>query len=203
MCAYGIATGSAVSTLCCDAVQASSGALPSLAYPHSNSLLPVLDVEAPADSSAPHHAPGRSIQSALGQAQQLQSNQRQVGQQRQLHQQQPVQEETPSGYTSQPLPAVHSSAGSNHGFSFFRNGSWRRRNSTNLPRADDRDGSVHAPHESGTPRDSSSGRLPTFFDNLRQGSWSLRDACFESRHGSFGTRREGSQNDLKDHAWFV
>lgn len=175
-CAY---PGCLLHVLSCPVyMQASSGALPSFAAqggyldlspPNSNTLLPVLDVEEASD-----------VQPAAT-----------------LHQQQQPQQlqqdaargsgpDVPPGYNSQPLPAFMTNS-----FSFYRR-TGPSRLSADL-QCCSREGSNS--NKSGT----SSGKLPTFLQSLRQGSFSMRDVSFSS------SARQGSQTGsiIGDHAWFV
>jgi hypothetical protein len=151
-----------------------------------NSLLPGVDVEQPASSSSPHDAAQQLDQSLPAQHQQ-------PAHERQQHQQ-PVAQ---SGSRGGP-------------FSFFRSSSGRRR-SDEAPRGgcEGTEGSRVGREGSGSQKDRSSGKLPTFFQNLgasmRQGSLVLQDTSFNSRGESWSMGRDDDLRSgrMGDHAWFV
>lgn len=204
-----IPPGAAVLTAVLAAVvltlQSSSGVLPSFSFPwgfsspqNSDTPLPVISVEQPADTAPQQDTPAQDEAWATHQQQQQQRRQKN----RRQSAREPVREQVPVGCVSQPLPAVFSEP--SHGsFAFFRKSSLRPRQAPDPQQLASREGSVadSVSHRS----NSSSGRLPSFLSGLRQGSLSMRVGSFDrepSWTGSGG--RQGSQTGVgSDHAWFV
>jgi hypothetical protein len=149
-------------------------------------LLPAINVEQPKSSSSMRDAAQPLNQS-------LPAHQQQPAHERQQHQQPAAQ----FGPRSGP-------------FSFFRSSSGRRQ-TDEAPDGGGQgtEGSRVGREWSGSTRDRSSGKLPTFCQylgaSMRQGSLTLREMSFNSRGGSSST---GHDDDLRsgrmgDHVWFV
>lgn len=114
-------------------------------------------------------------------------------------QQQQHQQHAPPGYVSQPLPAA--CAGPGASFSFYR----RSRN-PGATRPSVEVQSCTAREDSGThhSQSTSSGKLHTLFQSLRQGSFTMRDISFSSSRGTSWSARQNSQTgSMGDHPWFV
>lgn len=217
-----VAVLAAVLTAVVLTLQASSSVLPSfslpwgLSPPNSDTPLPVLNVQHPADTALPLDTSHQEEPWALQQPQQQQQKKKRRQQARE-----PVQEQAPAGYTSQPLPAVFSEP-SHSSVAFFRRGLMRQsRQSNDLPQLASREGSVadSVSHRSNSssgrlpsflagvsashPSNSSSGRLPSFLAGLRQGSLRVGSGSFERDPSWSGSGRQGSQTGVGDLAWFV
>ena len=218
-----VAVLAAVLTAVVLTLQASSSVLPSfslpwgLSPPNSDTPLPVLNVQHPADTALPLDTSHQEEPWALQQPQQQQQQKKKRRQQAR----EPVQEQAPAGFTSQPLPAVFSEP-SHSSVAFFRRGSMRQsRQSNDLPQLASREGSVadSVSHRSNSssgrlpsflagvsashPSNSSSGRLPSFLAGLRQGSLRVGSGSFERDPSWSGSGRQGSQTGVGDLAWFV
>jgi len=171
-CAY---PGCLLRVLSCPVyMQASSGALPSFAVQGG-----YLDLSPPNSNTL---LPVLDVEEA--------SDVQPAARPHQQQQQQPQQDaargpgpDVPPGYISQPLPAFMTSS-----FSFYR------RTGPSKPAAD-----LQCCSREGSNSNTSSGKLSTFLQNLRQGSFSMRDVSFSS------SARQGSQtgSTIGDHAWFV